>query len=804
MLGYEVFNPPYISPIKDQSANLDWDRDQQTTLPASVFAKLSNYDFFYNWIDPQISELLNQHFDAVIVTISPNWLTAFAKVYEGKLIYRVYGQIDTLSRHLFKVGMLGALDKRDDFWFVPHAAEALQGEHAWLRERMDVVPYSLPEDIFAHQDTWIGGEREIALSCPNVDNHFYRAHFGFLKANFPDPHFRYFGKQLAKSNDPNIVGTLERADFLERFRRASGYLYTYTDARVCYLPPLEMMVLGGPVLFLRGSLLDRFMPADAPGRCESIEHAKALARRLLDGDKPLISSIVGSQTDLRRRYSPDYVWPIFDATFRRILAETNAAPRWLIETALPPSDARRVYVLHHFPGHPVVFDGRGYAAYDGIPRVVRLVVQALSATPDVEVVVTAYAHQVETISAFFRGERFAKNVRVLCVDPQHLPKLPAGGAKGSRRLSIWRLARRSAKFSRKMARRSFRALVPESIRGALRSSTRRYTRYAAALRGAETGSNQVAQYIRLINSDPACVAVLVPHYYWFPEALGLSQRMLMYLPDYMPHFFHGTGEFKDDERHHTDIGRMLVSMSDSVFCNSRFTRSYLPSSRLNVPDSKIRVFYLPMLNAGDQNAAQLAGDPSLEGLPDSYLFYPTQARANKNLALLIRVFDRLADERPGLGLCLTSRLDPDPKALAAYRRMRHRDRVVFREKISDEQLHGLYRRATMLCFTSMAEGNFPPQIQESLAYRLPVVAGRHLFITERFPADGPEPLVLCEPNNEDAFVSACAFVLDNREAVLERQQALLDEFDDRALRERFHNEIVSFFGVGTKQPPYEG
>src|SRR4051794_37094088 len=92
-LGFEVFNPPYLSPIPDQSAQLNWDAKQATTLPPDVFQKLSKHNFFYNSVTKEIADILNQYFEAIIVTIHPLWLSEILKVYNGKVIYRTYGQV---------------------------------------------------------------------------------------------------------------------------------------------------------------------------------------------------------------------------------------------------------------------------------------------------------------------------------------------------------------------------------------------------------------------------------------------------------------------------------------------------------------------------------------------------------------------------------------------------------------------------------------------------------------------------------------------------------------------------------------
>lgn len=86
-LGFEVFNPPYLSEVVDQSATLDWDSNQESTLPKDVFDKLSKTRFFYNSHSEETAEILNEYFDAVVVTINPDWLKEMLAVYEGPLIF---------------------------------------------------------------------------------------------------------------------------------------------------------------------------------------------------------------------------------------------------------------------------------------------------------------------------------------------------------------------------------------------------------------------------------------------------------------------------------------------------------------------------------------------------------------------------------------------------------------------------------------------------------------------------------------------------------------------------------------------
>jgi glycosyltransferase involved in cell wall biosynthesis len=790
MLGYEVFNPRYISPIAHPSAELSWDVGQQTTLPQDVFERLASYDFFYNQIDPGIAELLNTYFETVIVTIHPHWLAEFLKVYRGRLIYRVYGQGWNLSQELTDRGALPKIVERDNFWFVPHASETVTGEHAWLKERMTVVPYCLPNDIMRHANTWSGSglAGEIALTCPNITNPFFKAHFDFLQKEFGAAYYRYFGAQLQPTDNPNIVGTLGREELIERFKRCNGHLYTYSLPNSCYLPPIEMMMLGGPVLFMPGSLLDRMSAVDAPGRCVSIEDAHRKAQRLLDGDREFAAEIVASQPCVRERYEPAKVWPIFDVAMRQILESSNQAPNWL-EPATVPSEQRtmkRIYALHHFDGQSVIFLNGEYAARDGIPLVVRQILEALASVAGLEVCVTARADQVANFFGYFGRPHLEGRLRIFCIDKEslardrqgYIDRLPA-----AQRL----LVRASGKMKAIVARIMPEPLLPYARRLLPRNVRRSIRRWRSL-------SGHVERHIEAINQDPSCVAVLVPHYHAFPEAMQLAKPACLYLPDYMPHLCRAGGQLAG--MYHTAVGRALVRKAKALMCHSNFTKEYLPSSALEVPPEKIKVAYLPLLNiakaATDAEEADLLNSM---GVAKPYLFYPTQARANRSMPLLLEVFERLAERGHDARLVLTGSLAPDRRTVAMLTRMKHRNRIHFVGSISDNQLAALYRNAAVLCFTSLGEGNFPPQIQEALWYDLPVVTSRLAFIAERLPPDHSDALILCKPNDIDDFVAGCETALRDREGVLARQRAFRSTLDNAKLTEDFRRAVLEMFGL---------
>jgi hypothetical protein len=389
MLGYEVFNPPYLSHIPDQSAEMNWDEKQESTLPPSIFSKLKSYNFFYNSIAPEIAQILNEYFDAVLVTIHPDWLNEVLKVFQGKIIFRSYGQIATLSESLFHNGGYKIIANHSDFHFMPHAPEVVESEELWLKELAKPVPYCLTEDIFKYKNTFASkpsNSSTIAVSCPNIDSNHYYHHYLFIKKNLP-PHYLMYGAQLRKVHDDQVIGTIPREDLISRFQNSAAYLYFYQEPRVCYLPPIEFMILGGPVIFLKGSLLDRYFGnTPTPARAQNIQEAVDICEKIRSGDNELVQKIVSLQDSIWKRYDPDFVWPKFDAAIHEAMAaeKKNLSSPFIssFKSLNEQQKAKkRIFIFHHFPGDCVHGDSGRYFSNDGIPRVTRKMVKALTPPP---------------------------------------------------------------------------------------------------------------------------------------------------------------------------------------------------------------------------------------------------------------------------------------------------------------------------------------------------------------------------------------------------------------------------------------
>lgn len=78
------------------------------------------------------------------------------------------------------------------------------------------------------------------------------------------------------------------------------------------------MVIGTPVLYCRGALIDTLAGrADLPGACATTEEMRAKASRLLAGDHPFAAAIRASQQQVVGTFSSDLAREQWAAVLRK-------------------------------------------------------------------------------------------------------------------------------------------------------------------------------------------------------------------------------------------------------------------------------------------------------------------------------------------------------------------------------------------------------------------------------------------------------------------------------------------------------
>lgn len=741
-MGYEVFNPPYISPVYDQSADLSIDVDQPTTLPKAVFDTLMSYDFFYKPVEKQISDILNKYFDIAIVTINAMWLKDILNAFDGPIIYRTYGQHSSLSEELIHYGVWEKIISRSNFTVVPFADQTVEREHRWFLELCEEsVPYQIPDDVFS-AGSWRYEERkpEIAVSIPNIQNPFFEASYNRFHSRFPESYFRIYGPQRYAPDDNRIVGALPRSIFLERIRRASGYYYDYID-NVAYLPPIEMMEMRGPVICAKGSLLSRFL-GDAPNVAVDDEDARAKLRRLMLGDRGFAEELILAQEETRCRYDRAVVEPAFRRVFGRLIDNLVDRPPLARVTgrsiACVDQDPRpnKIAVALHVDGLFEHKEGRAYA-FEGIPRVVDAIVKATTHNPDVTCEIACTRRAAPIMFDFFDNERRSGAVCFRTIDA------PKGRDN------------------------------PASLLERLK-------------------------WIQDVDADESVTTMLVPHYYLFPEALRSEKRLALYLPDYFPHLvpdevFDVSAE---KDARNKNVGLAIAEKADKILTNSDFTRRYLPAAGFTAGEDDPKVVVAPLPFLGSDRALTLTETEekllatNLAGR--EFLLYPTANRPNKSIAFLIDCFAEIRLKHPGLGLVMTCDLNSYPAVARAVAHHRLENHIHLFPRASEGLLRWLYSNTVALVLTSIIEGNFPPQVLEALNYGAPVLATGLPTIHDLLGAD-VDKLQLFPPRDKKGFLAGFEHIVQNRDTVLDNQRKVVEMLKSWNSPEAFRSRLGLIF-----------
>jgi glycosyltransferase involved in cell wall biosynthesis len=277
----------------------------------------------------------------------------------------------------------------------------------------------------------------------------------------------------------------------------------------------------------------------------------------------------------------------------------------------------------------------------------------------------------------------------------------------------------------------------------------------------------------VINADAGIDHVLIPHYYMFPELSRLKgKNVVLYLPDYMPHFYKDSAEMGATQQT-AMIGQKMVAKARRILTNSAFTASYLPQTVLAPRPETIAHIPLPFLNDGSSVAESL---DRIGALPAHYVFYPTRNRPSKRLVDFAKtvaiVNERLkaAGSKDQLTGILTTPLTGKSAAGAE-------EHLISLSELTDAELGYLYKNALCLLFTSEMEGNFPTQITEALHLGVPVVATDIPLITLEL-GDASASLDLVDVGDCEGFADRVMSILADRPAAVRRQE------DARALSSR--------------------
>ncbi|MCY1669391.1 hypothetical protein [Rhizobium sp. SL86] len=273
---------------------------------------------------PQLSaegaQLLNARFDTVVVANDAVRTNEILRVFDGRVIIRAHGWRQPIGAELFHLGCYPIIQRRGNTHHVITDAQTVKDDipigavsiaPAWFNERLNIF-----------RDTWNGfrstkrGRVAVSLPCCKKNN-MDRRYSLFVEKHFPISffdHVEHLGRR-------DIDSWKLQRHRIRALQTAAAYLYSSVDKNDLDMAPLEMMLIGGPVVFFDSGYLSALMPANSPGRVRTIDEAHHLCDRLSLGDRELTREILASQAALVDRYTVQVAGPKFDAAFTSVLNE---------------------------------------------------------------------------------------------------------------------------------------------------------------------------------------------------------------------------------------------------------------------------------------------------------------------------------------------------------------------------------------------------------------------------------------------------------------------------------------------------
>jgi hypothetical protein len=332
-LGWEVFVPRIVA-AHEKSAATTAAFDDGLSIPSGALATLIAHDFNFARWTPEVTDAINDHFSVLICPFYPVLLHEAARRFRGRLVARAFGREHPRRYAEFAFGEFETLVDDFDrlgcrFVFAQAYDSLAEIEPEAIGRRARTVTVPLAPDIFELDNTWTGAGGHALFVCRDVARvSYYRSIYERIKTHFGDLPHRIFGYQSEPVDDPAVLPNLSDDEVNQAYADATVFAYPHAEPRHLHFSPLEAMVIGTPVLFLKDSMLDALAGKPLPGTCRDERDMRAKIERLLGGDRAFGEEIRAAQRPILDHFSADLAkrqWreaigvPSFWTRFRRRL-----------------------------------------------------------------------------------------------------------------------------------------------------------------------------------------------------------------------------------------------------------------------------------------------------------------------------------------------------------------------------------------------------------------------------------------------------------------------------------------------------
>jgi hypothetical protein len=309
-LGFAVFIPKRVPGTPEHKSSIvDYSYDAELGIPYEALAVLNSHKFYEEHWSETIAAILNRYFDIVTTSVYTVPLFETVRTFRGCVFLRAFGRekparYTTFFENGTHPSMLEQIEAMGSRFVFAQGFDNLGHiEDIRLARRARTIGVTLPDSIWHRRDTWLGGRPEILLHCPLIHSAYYAPHYAELKEVFSDMQHVIFGPQVTSVEDPAVLPYLSDDDLLKLYADASVFAYLSVEPRHLHYSPIEAMIVGTPVLYRSGGMLDHLAAQPLPGCCGDIGEMREKARRLQMGDRELATMIRHSQAHIVATFS---------------------------------------------------------------------------------------------------------------------------------------------------------------------------------------------------------------------------------------------------------------------------------------------------------------------------------------------------------------------------------------------------------------------------------------------------------------------------------------------------------------------
>jgi glycosyltransferase involved in cell wall biosynthesis len=353
-LGFEVYTNKVLPKGEDyRSGSMDFSWDAGLTLPTEVLDYFNQFNFYQTPFDEEMTETLNAYFGTVIVAAYPPVLKELTKHFRGRILLRAFGRehpatyASLLSYHIETGWRWERVWRQQHRFWLGACYEAIPPvEPQLMRDHVAMLPVAMPDWSLRVRGQWVGGDHRVFFVCPSIKTSpgYYGVIYERFKAVYGDfPHV-IGGSQPIPLDDSHVTGFLTDEQYQKFFRTLQVMYYHSREPRHIHYHPLEAILYGMPVVYMRGGLMEAFDTGTQAGACYTDAEAREKLRRVLDGDQELIREIQESQVSILDIFLPEGVRDEWRRVFVDGVMRQSCIPDvacGLVEPlALPPAEVR--------------------------------------------------------------------------------------------------------------------------------------------------------------------------------------------------------------------------------------------------------------------------------------------------------------------------------------------------------------------------------------------------------------------------------------------------------------------------------